>query len=78
MSLKEFIGEVTSSKMDKTVTVAISNKVKHKKYGKIILRTKKYYAHDEHNQCHSGDTVRIRQARPISKRKCWQVIEVIN
>lgn len=78
MSLKEVIGEVISSKMDKTVTVAVSNKIKHKKYGKIILRTKKYYAHDEHNQYHTGDTVRIRQARPISKCKCWQVIEIIN
>lgn len=78
MSLKEVVGQVTSSKMDKTVTVAVSNKIKHKKYGKIILRTKKYYAHDENNKYHAGDKVRIRQTRPISKRKCWQVIEAIN
>lgn len=78
MALKEVIGQVTSSKMNKTVTVAVSNKIKHKKYSKIILKTKKYYAHDEHNQYQDGDTVKIRQTRPISKHKCWTVIGAIN
>lgn len=78
MVLKEVIGEVTSSKMNKTVTVAVRKKIKHKRYSKVILRTKKYYAHDEHNQYQAGDTVEIRQTRPISKYKCWTVIRVIN
>jgi small subunit ribosomal protein S17 len=78
MVLKEIVGQVTSSKMNKTVTVAVSKKIKHKKYSKIILKTKKYYVHDEYNQYQAGDTVEIRQTRPISKYKCWTVIRAIN
>lgn len=78
MTLKEIVGHITSNKMNKTVTVLVSSKVKHKKYSKIIIKTKKYYAHDENNQYKIGDKVKIQQTRPISKRKSWKVIEVIN
>lgn len=78
MTLKEAIGQVTSNKMNKTVTVAVSNKIKHKKYSKIISKTKKYYAHDEHDRYQIGDTVKIQQTRPMSKYKCWKVVDVIN
>lgn len=77
MTLKEIIGQVTSDKMNKTVTVAAKSKVQHAKYGKTISRTKKYYAHDEKNEYRIGNIVKIQQARPISKRKCWKVIEII-
>ena len=78
MKLKEIIGQVTSNKMNKTVTVSVSSKIKHKKYGKIMIKTKKYYAHDEYNQYQTGDVVKIQQTRPISKHKCWKVINIIN
>ena len=78
MRLKETIGKVISNKMDKTVTVSVNSKIKHKKYNKIISRTKKYYAHDEHNKYKTGDIVRIQQTRPISKCKFWKVVEAIN
>ena len=64
--------------MSKTVTVAVSRKVKHKKYSKIMIKTKKYYAHDEHEKYQVGDKVKIRQTRPISKYKSWKVVEIIN
>ena len=78
MTLKEIIGHVTSNKMSKTVTVAVSRKVKHKRYSKIVIKTKKYYAHDEHEQYQVGDRVKIQQTRPISKFKSWEVIEIIS
>ncbi len=78
MTLKEIVGHVTSNKMSKTVTVAVSSRVKHKKYNKIIIKTKKYYAHDENEQYKIGDKVKIQQTRPISKYKSWKVIGVIN
>ncbi len=78
MTVKEIIGQVTSNKMNKTVTVTVNRTVKHRKYSKIISRTKKYYAHDEYNKCKIGDTVKIQQSRPISKYKCWQVIQTIS
>ena len=75
---KEIAGEVISNKMDKTITVAVSNKVAHKKYSKIISRTKKYYVHDENNEYNPGDLVKIRQTKPISKNKRWTVTEKIS
>jgi len=78
MTLKEIIGRVTRNKMNKTVTVVVSRKVKHKKYSKIMVKTKKYYAHDEHEQYKVGDRVKIQQTRPISKCKSWEVVEIIN
>ncbi|PIW29960.1 MAG: 30S ribosomal protein S17 [Rhodospirillales bacterium CG15_BIG_FIL_POST_REV_8_21_14_020_66_15] len=67
-------GVVVSDKMDKTVTVQVERRFKHPLYGKFIKRTKKYAAHDEANACKVGDTVQIRECRPISKRKSWEVI----
>jgi small subunit ribosomal protein S17 len=68
-------GRVTSDKMDKTVTVLVHRRVMHPIYKKFIRRSKKYAAHDEANLCKTGDTVRIEECRPISKRKTWMVIE---
>jgi small subunit ribosomal protein S17 len=68
-------GRVTSDKMDKTVTVLVDRRVMHPLYKKFIRRSKKYAAHDEANLCKIGDTVRIEECRPMSKRKTWLVIE---
>lgn len=73
---KENIGTVISNKMDKTVTVKVSRKMRHKKYGKVIERAKKYYAHDETNALEIGQKVRIMETRPLSKLKRWRVVEV--
>lgn len=70
-------GRVVSDKMDKTVSVMIERHVKHSLYGKIIRRSKKYLAHDETNQAKVGDTVEIRESRPISKNKSWVVTRVV-
>ena len=67
-------GVVVSDKSDKTITVLVERRVMHPVYKKIIKRTKKYRAHDEGNSCHVGDKVRIRECRPISKTKSWEVI----
>lgn len=74
---KERVGIVVSDKMDKTVVVAISERVAHPLYKKIVSRTKKFKAHDENNQCGIGDKVRIAETRPLSKDKCWRVVEII-
>lgn len=70
-------GKVVSDKMDKTVTVLIERHVKHPLYGKIIMRSNKYHAHDENNQAKMGDTVEIQEGRPISKTKVWSVTRVV-
>ena len=67
-------GKVVSDKMDKTITVAVERRVKHPVYGKYISRTTKVHAHDEDNQCKTGDWVRIQESRPISKLKRWVVL----
>jgi len=74
---KERIGVVVSTKMDKSIIVAVKRKVKHPIYGKFINRTKKLMAHDEENSCNIGDTVRISETRPLSKNKSWRLIEII-
>ena len=74
---KERIGVVTSNKMDKTITVAVKWKEKHPIYGKFVNKTKKYHAHDEKNECNIGDTVRLRETRPLSKLKRWRLVEII-
>ena len=74
---KERIGVVTSNKMDKTITVAVNWKEKHPIYGKFVNKTKKYHAHDEKNECNIGDTVRLRETRPLSKLKRWRLVEII-
>jgi small subunit ribosomal protein S17 len=70
-------GVVVSSKMDKTIVVSVGRKVRHAAYGKYVRRTKKFYAHDESNQCGVGDKVRIVETRPISKLKRWKVESVL-
>ena len=74
---KENIGVVISNKMDKTVVVRVSRKIRHEKYGKVIERTKKYYAHDDSDAVQEGQTVRIMETRPLSKLKRWRVVEVL-
>ncbi|GBF79905.1 30S ribosomal protein S17 [Aphanothece sacrum] len=77
MAVKERVGLVVSNKMDKTVVVAIENRSPHPKYGKIVVKTKKFKAHDEDNQCKEGDRVRIQETRPLSKTKHWVVAEIL-
>ena len=74
---KERIGVVTSNKMQKSIVVSEVKKVKHPMYGKFVLKTKKYVAHDEKNDCNIGDTVKIMETRPLSKTKCWRMVEII-
>lgn len=74
---KQRVGTVISSKMDKTVIVAVERKIAHKVYGKQMARTKKYYAHDAQNSAREGDVVRIEETRPLSKLKRWRVVEVV-
>ncbi|ASO03809.1 SSU ribosomal protein S17P [Arenibacter algicola] len=74
---KERIGVVTSNKMEKSVVVSEVKRVKHPMYGKFVLKTKKYVAHDEKNDCNIGDTVKIMETRPLSKTKCWRLVEII-
>jgi small subunit ribosomal protein S17 len=74
---KEKVGTVTSDKMDKTVVVIVERKIKHPKYGKFIKRSSKFFAHDEKNEAHTGDLVRISETRPMSKNKCWRLVAVV-
>jgi small subunit ribosomal protein S17 len=70
-------GLVVSSKMDKTVVVAVTDRVRHRRYGKTLRRTRTLYAHDEANDAHEGDRVRLAETRPISRTKRWRVVEVL-
>lgn len=74
---KERVGVVVSNKMDKTIVVAEKRKVKHPMYGKFVNKTTKFHVHDEGNTCNIGDTVKIMETRPLSKSKCWRLVEVI-
>ncbi|MHC1702780.1 MAG: 30S ribosomal protein S17 [Tenuifilaceae bacterium] len=74
---KERIGVVVSNKMQKSIVVAVKRKVKHPIYGKFVNKTTKFYAHDEENTSHVGDVVRIMEVRPLSKTKCWRLVEII-
>ena len=74
---KERQGIVISAKMDKSITVAVDRLVRHPLYKKVVRRTKKLHAHDEENTCKLGDLVRIRETRPLSKTKCWKLIEIV-
>jgi len=74
---KERIGKVTSNKMEKSIVVAEVKRTKHPMYGKYVLKTKKYTAHDETNDCNIGDTVKIKETRPLSKSKNWRLVEII-
>ena len=74
---REFVGLVTSDKMDKSIVVTITTKKMDRLYKKYVTRSKKYMAHDEKNDAHVGDTVRIVECRPLSRNKCWRLAEVI-
>ncbi len=74
---KVFVGTVVSDKMDKTVVVAVDRLVRHPLYKKVIRRTSKFYAHDEHNECRVGDIVEIMETRPLSKLKRWRVVRIV-
>ena len=74
---KESVGLVVSNKMEKSIVVQIERKVKHPIYGKFVRKTTKLVAHDEQNECGIGDTVKIMETRPISKNKCWRLVEII-
>ena len=74
---KERIGVVTSDKMEKSIVVSVERKVKHPKYGKFVKKTTRFVAHDENNECHVGDTVRIMETRPLSKSKNWRMVEIV-
>lgn len=74
---KEKIGLVVSNKMEKSIVVQVERRVKHPKYGKFVKKTSTFAAHDENNECGIGDTVRISETRPLSKTKCWRLVEII-
>jgi small subunit ribosomal protein S17 len=74
---KTRVGQVVSNKMEKTIVVAVVRRVPHAKFGKIVKRTKKLYAHDEQNQCEIGDLVRVEETKPLSRLKHWQLVEVL-
>ena len=74
---KLIVGKVTSSKMDKSIVVAVERKMKHKKYPKFVKKTSKFYAHDENNECNLNDIVKIMETRPLSKSKRWRLVEII-
>jgi small subunit ribosomal protein S17 len=74
---KQRTGRVVSNRMDKSITVAVDRQIKHPIYGKFITKTTKYMAHDENNDANIGDLVKIMETRPLSKRKRWRLVEVI-
>ena len=74
---KEKIGIVVSNKMEKSIVVEVERRVKHPKYGKFVKKSSRFIAHDEKNECNEGDKVRIKETRPLSKNKCWRLIEII-
>ena len=74
---KERVGGVVSNKMDKSIVVMVERKVKHPMYGKFVKKSSKFMAHDEKNECNIGDIVRIMETRPLSKNKCWRLVEIV-
>ena len=78
MATKEVVGVVVSTKMQKTIVVAVENRSAHPRYGKTVVKTKKYKAHDEEHKCKEGDRVRISETRPMSRTKRWQLAEIIS
>ena len=75
--LRTVSGKVMSNKMDKSITVLVERRVKHPVYGKFLSKSTKFHAHDENNECDIGDTVTIKECRPISKTKSWTLVEVV-
>ncbi|MCF7985566.1 MAG: 30S ribosomal protein S17 [Thiohalocapsa sp.] len=76
-SNRTLAGRVVSSAMDKTITVVVERLVKHPLYGKFMRRSMKLHAHDDANECNAGDWVRVEQCRPLSKTKCWRLVEIV-
>ncbi len=74
---KERVGVIVSDKMNKSIIVAVERKVKHPMYGKFVKKTSKFVAHDEKNEAHVGDTVKIEETRPLSKTKNWRLVEIL-
>ncbi len=74
---KQIIGLVTSTKMDKSITVSVERKLRHPIYGKFVKKSKKFMAHDPKNDCNEGDIVKIMESRPLSRRKRWKLVEII-
>ncbi len=74
---KERTGLVVSNKMDKSIVVEVLRRVRHPKYKKFVKRTSRFMAHDETNDCNIGDTVRIMETRPLSRNKCWRLVEIL-
>jgi len=74
---KQRVGVVTSNKMDKTISVSVERRMQHPIYGKFIKRSSKFLAHDEKNECNEGDIVKIIESRPLSRRKRWALVEII-
>jgi small subunit ribosomal protein S17 len=74
---KERTGVVVSNKMEKSIVIAVKRKVKHPIYGKFVNKTTKLMAHDEKNECNIGDVVKIMETRPLSKSKCWRLVQII-
>ena len=74
---KEKTGLVVSNKMNKSIIVEVERKVMHPKYGKFVKKSSRFVAHDEKNECSEGDKVRIAETRPLSKNKCWRLVEII-
>ncbi len=77
-SARSVSGTVVSDKMDKTITVLVERKFKHPLYKKYIRRSTRLHAHDAQNDCHMGDTVRIEECRPLSRSKCWRLVEILD
>ena len=74
---KQRVGVVTSNKMDKSITISVVRRLPRPFYSKFVKKTKKFMAHDENNECNVGDTVRIMEVRPLSKRKRWRLVEIV-
>ncbi len=74
---KERVGVVTSNKMDKSIVITVVRREKHPIYGKFVKKKTKLMAHDEQNSCNIGDTVKIMETRPLSRNKCWRVVEIL-
>ena len=74
---KVVVGVVTSASMEKSITINVERRLRHPIYGKFVKRSKKFMAHDETNECNVGDTVKITESRPLSKRKKWRLVEIL-
>ncbi len=74
---KTRIGIVASNKMEKSISVTVERRLRHPIYGKFVKKTRKFIAHDENNECNVGDKVRIMETRPLSKRKRWRLVEIL-